>query len=75
MSPDSSKQWYVLSARDGINDLEKQFEQLSGARMRRGDDPVEYFMPICVEMSTLFGQARMRRRKLLGNYIFMRETT
>ncbi len=74
MSPDSSKQWYVLSARDGINDLEKQFEQLSGARMRRGDDPVEYFMPICVEMSTLFGQARMRRRKLLGNYIFMRDT-
>lgn len=74
MKTGNTKQWYVLSARDGINDLERQFERLSLARTRRGDEPVDYFMPTCVEMSTLFGRARMRRRKLLGNYIFVRDT-
>ncbi|MBO4803322.1 MAG: hypothetical protein J5503_02130 [Muribaculaceae bacterium] len=74
MKAENLKQWYVLSARDGINDLEEQFERLSRARIRRGNTPVEYFMPTCVEMSTLFGTARMRRRKLLGNYIFVRDT-
>lgn len=74
MKTGNLKQWFVLSARDGINDLEDQFERLSRVRTHRGDEPVEFFMPTCVEMSTLFGRPRMRRRKLLGNYIFMRDT-
>ena len=74
MSESSERQWYVLSAKDGIGDIERQFECLSASRARRGEEPLEYFIPICVRVSTLFGQTRMNRRKLIGNYIFVRGT-
>lgn len=74
MTESSDQQWYVLSAKAGIREIERQFERLSAARVRRGEEPVEYFIPTCIRMSTLFGQARMSRRKLIGNYIFVRDT-
>ena len=69
-----SRKWYVLSASDGLRSLERQFERLSAARTLRGEAPVEYFMPTCLKMSTQFGQSRMSRRKLIGNYIFVHDT-
>ncbi len=66
--------WYILSARDSIDSLEKQLAAVSAMRERRGDTPVEYFLPTCVEQSSLFGKPAMRRKKLLGNYIFVRDT-
>ena len=74
MAESSDQQWYVLSAKAGIHDIERQFERLSAARVRRGGEPVEYFMPTCIRMATLFGKERMSRRKLIGNYIFVRDT-
>ena len=74
MTESSDQQWYVLSAKAGIRDIERQFERLSAVRVRRGEEPVEYFIPTCIRMSTLFGKARMSRRKLIGNYIFVRDT-
>lgn len=74
MIDSNQPQWYVLSAKDGIRDIEQQFERLSSARTRRGERPVEYFMPTCIKASTLFGKTRMSRRKLIGNYIFVRDT-
>ena len=74
MTESSQQQWYVLSAKAGIRDIEQQFERLSAARVRCGEEPVEYFMPTCIKMSTLFGKERMSRRKLIGNYIFVRDT-
>ena len=74
MTESNEQQWYVLSAKDGIRDVERQFERLSAVRVARGEEPVEYFMPTCIRMSSIFGQARMSRRKLIGNYIFVRDT-
>lgn len=64
----------MLSATDGIKNLEGQFESLSALRVRDGGEPVEYFLPICVEATNLFGRAGIRRKKLIGNYIFIRDT-
>ena len=74
MTESNEQQWYILSIKDGILDIERQFEQLSAARVRRGEKPVEYFMPTCFTMSNLFGRARMSRRKLIGNYIFVHDS-
>jgi len=68
------KKWYILSATDGIAALERQFELLTVSRVRQGEEPVEYFLPICLEQTTLFGEPNMRRKKLIGNYIFIRDT-
>ncbi len=74
MTESNQRHWYVLSVKEGIRGIERHFEQLSAARMRRGEEPVEYFMPTCVRMSSSFGQARMSRRKLIGNYIFVHDS-
>lgn len=74
MTESNEQQWYILSIKDKILDIERQFEQLSAARVRRGEKPVEYFMPTCFTMSNLFGRARMSRRKLIGNYIFIHDS-
>lgn len=69
-----SRQWYVLSAKDSIRSLERQFDAVTALRQRRGDTPVEYFLPTCVERSSLFGSPAVRRKKLIGNYVFVRDT-
>ena len=74
MAADEVKQWYVLSAKTGIKALEQQFDAVSALRQRRGDSPVEYFMPTCVEQSSTFGKPSMRRRKLMGSYVFVHDT-
>ena len=66
-------QWYVLSSKSGIKVLEEQFNVLSASRVERGGAPVEYFLPTCVEHSTRSGKAVVRRKKLIGNYIFVRD--
>ena len=68
------KKWYILSATDGIKSLEAQFDVLSAMRQRRGEDPVEYFLPTCIEQSSAFGVPTMRRKKLMGNYVFVHDT-
>lgn len=72
MTESSARHWFVLSTKDGISDIERQFELLSDARARHGEEPLELFMPTCIRMTNLFGQAKMSRRKLIGNYIFVR---
>lgn len=74
MLDNDAKRWYVLSATDGPGSLEGQFERLSAARVERGGEPVEFFMPTCLKMSALTGNARLSRQKLIGNYIFVRDT-
>lgn len=68
------KKWYILSAKDGIKSLEMQFGALSAMRQRLGEAPVEYFLPTCIEQSSSFGVPAMRRRKLMGSYVFVRDT-
>lgn len=68
------KHWYILSATDGIKSLERQFDDVTALRQRRGDGAVEYFMPTCLEQSSSFGKPSMRRRKLMGNYVFVHDT-
>lgn len=74
MTDNHSRQWFVLSASDGIKNLEGQFKSLSASRVSDGGEPVEYFLPVCVEATKLFGRPAMRRKKLIGNYIFIRDT-
>ena len=74
MTEEEGKLWYILSAKDGIKSLEQQFSAISALRQRRGDNEVEYFMPTCVEQSSVFGKPAMRRRKLMGNYVFVHDT-
>ena len=68
------KQWYVLSARGSVKRLEQQFDTLTASRLRKGEEPIDYFMPTCVVASSLFGESRMTRKKLAGNYIFVRDS-
>ena len=68
------KQWYVLSARESVKRLEQQFETLSASRLRKGGEPIDYFLPTCVVASSLFGESRMTRKKLVGNYIFVHDS-
>ena len=68
------RQWYVLSAKGSIRALERQFDAVSALRQRRGVSPVEYFLPTCVERTSLFGTPAVRRRKLIGNYVFVHDT-
>ena len=70
----ASRQWYVLSAKDSIRSLERQFNAVSALRERRGDTRVEYFLPTCVERTSLVGAPAIRRRKLVGNYVFVHDT-
>lgn len=67
-----SRQWYVLNAVGSLKQLELSLEALAAMRAHRGDEPLETFLPTCVEQTTMFGKPRMRRRKLLGNYLFVR---
>ncbi|MBQ9576254.1 MAG: hypothetical protein IJV11_05180 [Muribaculaceae bacterium] len=69
-----TQQWYVLSAKDSIESLERQFDALSASRQRQSMAPVKYFLPYCVKRTTLFGAPAMRRKKLMGNYIFVRDS-
>ena len=69
-----SPHWYVLSAKDSIESLEMQFKAVSSLRQRRGMLPVEYFLPTCVHHTSLFGVPAIRRKKLMGNYVFIRES-
>ncbi len=69
-----NRQWYVLCAKGSIRRIEKQFNAISALRQRRGDPSVEYFMPTCIERSSLFGTPTIRRKKLMGNYIFVKDT-
>jgi transcription antitermination factor NusG len=68
-----SPQWYVLSSKSGIKSLEEQFSVLSTSRVERGGMPVEYFLPTCIEQSSRSGRAVIRRKKLIGSYIFIRD--
>lgn len=68
------KKWYILSATDGIKSLETQFDALSAMRQRRGESPVEFFLPTCIEQSSAFGVPAMRRRKLMGSYVFVHDS-
>ncbi len=68
------RRWYVLSAKDSIRSLERQFDAVSALRQQRGDSRVEYFLPTCVERTSLFGTPAMRRKKLVGNYVFIHDT-
>ena len=74
MESTNAKQWYILSARDGIKSLEAQFDALSAMRERRGAPPIEYFLPTCIEQTSVFGVPAMRRRKLVGDYVFVHDT-
>lgn len=74
MAEDETKRWYILSAKDGIKGLERQFDAISALRRRQGKSPVEYFMPTCVEHSSLSGKPAIRRKKLMGNYVFVHDT-
>lgn len=69
-----AKQWYILSASEGLKRLEEQFEAASASRVRKGGSPIEYFLPTCVEQSSLFGKPGLRRKKLMGNYVFVRDS-
>lgn len=69
----SSSQWYVLSSKSGIKSLEEQFSVLSASRVERGGVPVEYFLPTCVVQTNRSGKAVIRRKKLIGSYIFIRD--
>jgi len=69
-----TRQWYVLSAKDSIRSLERQFDAFSALRRRHGEPQVEYFLPTCVERTSMFGTPAVRRRKLVGNYVFVRDT-
>lgn len=68
------RQWYVLSAKDSIRSLERQFDAVSSLRQQRGAPKVEYFLPTCVERTSLFGTPAIRRRKLMGSYVFVHDT-
>lgn len=74
MDEDETKRWYILSAKDGIKSIERQFGAISALRQQQGKEPVEYFMPTCVEQSSLFGKPAIRRKKLMGNYVFVHDT-
>lgn len=74
MEDKGDKLWYILSSSDGIKSLEEQLAAVTAMRERRGDAPVDYFMPTCIEQASLFGKPTMRRRKLMGNYIFVHDS-
>ena len=68
------RKWYILSATAGIKELENRFCALSSLWQAHGEEPIDYFLPTCVEQTSVFGQPAMRRKKLLGNYVFVRDT-
>ena len=68
------QQWYVLSSNDSIKSLEQKFDALSALRARRGGQAVEYFLPTCVVQTSQFGKPVARRKKMAGNYVFVRDT-
>lgn len=70
----SVKQWYVLNAVGSIKRLEREIASFSALREQHGGGPVEYFLPTCIEQSTMFGKSVISRKKLLGNYLFVRES-
>lgn len=69
-----SPQWYVLSSKSGIKSLEELFSVLSASRVERDGMPVEYFLPTCIEHSIRSGKSIVRRKKLIANYIFIRDS-
>lgn len=66
--------WYVLSSKSGIKALEDQFNALSAARVEQGREPVEYFLPTCVVQSSYCGKPVVKRKKLISNYVFVKDT-
>ena len=68
------RQWYVLSSKSGIKALEDKFSALSASRLEQGGEPIEYFLPTCVARSCYYGKPVMKRRKLISNYVFVRDS-
>lgn len=68
------KEWYVLSSHDSVKRLEQQFATVSASRRERGEDAVEYFLPTCVEQASPFGKPKLRRKKLISSYVFVRDS-
>lgn len=74
LSDPELQQWYVLSSSDSVKSLEQQFDALSALRVRRGAHAVEYFLPTCIIQTSLFGKPSARRKKMVENYVFVRDT-
>lgn len=50
------------------------FSALSASRLEQGGEPIEYFLPTCIVQSNYYGKPVMRRRKLMSNYVFVRDS-